>query len=49
MNYEELFARENEAVRERLELSLERIRAVVDEHTAAAPYDRYFKETAPLS
>ncbi len=46
MNYEELFARENEAVRERLELSLERIRAVVDEHTAAAPYDRYFKETA---
>ncbi len=46
MNYEELFARENQAVRERMELSLERIKTMTEEHTALPPYDRYFEKTA---
>ena len=45
MNYYHVFE-ENEAVRERMELSLERIEELVKENDAPAPYKDYFEKTA---
>ena len=46
MKYWELFREENEAMAERHELALERIRLMGGEHTVSEPYDAYFKKTA---
>lgn len=43
MNYYHVFE-ENEAVRERMELSLERIEELVKENDAPAPYKDYFEK-----
>ena len=48
MDYRELLREENEAVRERYDLSMERIAAVLEEEFAE-PYGCYFKRTAALS
>ena len=45
MDYRILLREENEAVRERLELSLDRIRSIKEED-ARLPYGLYFKRTA---
>lgn len=45
MDYRILLREENEAVRERLELSLDRIRSIKEED-ARLPYGLYFKQTA---
>ena len=44
MDYRYLLKEENEAVRERYELSLERIRAMKDEEMRE-PYGSYFRRT----
>lgn len=46
MDYGKLFAQENERVRERFGLAMERIASIETEETVAVPFDRYFKETA---
>lgn len=46
MNYKELFREENEAVKERYDLSMERIAALEREETAAEPYRDYFRSVA---
>ncbi len=46
MDYRELFEEDNRGVRERFELSMERIAAMEQEKTAEEPYNGYFKETA---
>lgn len=45
MDYREFFAQDNEAVLERYELAMERVKAIGEERTVAAPFDRYFKKT----
>ena len=42
----ELFEEENEAIRERYELSMERIAEILQEHTVAEPYRQYFRYVA---
>lgn len=46
MEYKELFREENEAVRERYELSMERIAAMREEETVKEPYRDYFRQAA---
>lgn len=46
MEYKELFREENEAVRERYGLSMERIAAMGDEETVKEPYRDYFRQVA---
>ena len=46
MNYWELFREENEAMTERHELALERIRMMEAEETVKEPYREYFRQTA---
>lgn len=45
MDYRQLFAQDNEAVLERYELTMERVKAMEAERTVAAPFDAYFKKT----
>ena len=45
MDYRELLKEENDAVRERYALSMERIRAM-EEETQTEPYGNYFRKTA---
>lgn len=44
VRYTELFKDENETVKERLELSMERIQQIVNEDTIKVPYNDYFKK-----
>lgn len=46
MDYRILLKEENEAVMERYELSMERIREMAEEDTVSLPYREYFKGTA---
>jgi leucyl aminopeptidase (aminopeptidase T) len=46
MHYKEKFKEENEQMKERYELSIERIQGIRMEETAAAPYYAYFQEMA---
>jgi leucyl aminopeptidase (aminopeptidase T) len=46
MHYKVKFKEENEQMKERYELSLERIRGIRQEETVAAPYYHYFQEMA---
>lgn len=46
MDYRELFAGENENVRERYGLAMERIRTIAEERSVKAPFDDYFIRVA---
>lgn len=46
MNYWDLFREENEAMTERHELALDRIRMMEEEETVKEPYREYFRQTA---
>lgn len=46
MEYKELFAEENEVVKERYELAMTRISAIEKEETVAEPFFQYFKDVA---
>lgn len=46
MDYQELFREDNESVRERYELSMERIGMIATEETVGEPYRSYFFRTA---
>lgn len=46
MKYQELFREENNAVRERYELSMERIRSMAGEETVGAPFQEYFRQVS---
>lgn len=46
MDYRKLFAGENENIRERYELAMERIRTIAAEHSVKAPFDDYFVKVA---
>ncbi len=46
MDYRKLFAGENESIRERYELAMERIRTIPKEHCVKAPFDDYFVRVA---
>lgn len=46
MNYMELFKEENESVKERHQLVMERIEGVKEENSVAEPYYSFFKRTA---
>ncbi len=46
MNYQELWKEDNEAIRERYELALERIRMIREEHTVSAELQDYFIQAA---
>jgi len=46
MDYRELFGEENKAVRERFELSMDRIGAIGQECTVAEPFGRYFEKVS---
>lgn len=45
MNYKELFQEENEAVKERYDLSMERIHEMIEESILEENYQAYFKKT----
>ena len=49
MDYRELFREENEAVRERHELALERIRQIGEEETVREPYRLFFRSAAAFA
>ena len=46
MNYQELWKEDNEAIRERYELALERIKMIREEHTVSAELQDYFMQAA---
>lgn len=46
MSYRTLFKKENEQIRERYDLAVERIGAIEHEHTVSAPWDDYFIKVA---
>ena len=46
MNYQELWKEDNEAIRERYELALERIKMIREEHTVSAELQDYFIQAA---
>lgn len=46
MDYKEMFKEENESVRERYDLSTERIALIEKEETVAEPYRAYFRDVA---
>ena len=46
MNYQELWKEDNEAIRERYELALERIKMIREEHTVSAEFQDYFIQAA---
>ncbi len=46
MNYQELWKEDNEAIRERYELALERIKMIREEHTVLAELQDYFIQAA---
>lgn len=46
MGYKTLFKEENDQVRERYSLALERIRQVADEDTVKAPFKDFFKKNS---
>ncbi len=46
MDYKMMFQQENEIIKERFELSMERIGQMASEHTVQEPYRDYFARTA---